>query len=723
MMLHHSVRLAGASVSLVVLAACASAPPAAPDRRVPLTFEQKMGWILRLEEDRTLESAPPPTPPPPVAPAGGGRRTPVAVPVSPPHPSLLFLLKDDEARIRRRAALAVGRTRLPAGVMPLSTLLSSDADSEVRQMAAFALGLIGDASATPALLAALADADPLVQGRAAEGLGLIAHQPGADAIAAMMAAHTKAGVLSGIPPDDLDYPKAPAVEAVRLGMYALVRLSAYDQLAAVLTDGAGRPISQWWPVGYAFRRIADPKGGVVLLSLLQSQGSMTRAFAARGLGVVKEQRAVAPLAAIVGNDGEVASVRIEAARSLADLASPEAADALTKVIKTPKADPSLRLEAVTALGQLRTPGTADLFVDLLTETWPPMRSAAFTALARTDPDMFLAVLSGIDPDSHWAVRAAIASALSGLDVEQARPRLTMMLNDADQRVIPAVLGALVILRAPEAEAVLLERAESEDPVVRMTVASGLARLKSAKAVPALIQVYERAEKDPTYVVRAAVLAALVELDPAAARPLVERGLKDRDWALRVRAAALLGKIDPAADLSGMRPAPAAPLTELNDLTPLINPTVSPMAYIDTEKGMIQIELAVLDAPRTVVNFVSLARKNFLGATPFHRVVPNFVVQDGDPRGDGEGGPGYTIRDEINQRPYLRGTVGMALDWEDTGGSQFFITHSPQPHLDGRYTVFGHVVAGMDVVDRLVQGDQIRTVRVWDGVNWVGPSSP
>ena len=124
-----------------------------------------------------------------------------------------------------------------------------------------------------------------------------------------------------------------------------------------------------------------------------------------------------------------------------------------------------------------------------------------------------------------------------------------------------------------------------------------------------------------------------------------------------------------------------------------------MAYIDTEKGMIQIELAVLDAPRTVANFISLARRNFLGATPFHRVVPNFVVQDGDPRGDGEGGPGYTIRDEINQRPYLRGTVGMALDWEDTGGSQFFITHSPQPHLDGRYTVFGRVVVGMEVVDR------------------------
>jgi cyclophilin family peptidyl-prolyl cis-trans isomerase len=98
-------------------------------------------------------------------------------------------------------------------------------------------------------------------------------------------------------------------------------------------------------------------------------------------------------------------------------------------------------------------------------------------------------------------------------------------------------------------------------------------------------------------------------------------------------------------------------------------------------------------------------------------VPNFVVQDGDPRGDGQGGPGYTIRDELNDRPYFRGTVGMALDWADTGGSQFFITHSPQPHLDSRYTEFGRVVNGMEVVDQIRTGDVIERVRVWDGKEW------
>jgi cyclophilin family peptidyl-prolyl cis-trans isomerase len=112
--------------------------------------------------------------------------------------------------------------------------------------------------------------------------------------------------------------------------------------------------------------------------------------------------------------------------------------------------------------------------------------------------------------------------------------------------------------------------------------------------------------------------------------------------------------------------------------------------------------------------MTLVRDGFFTNAEWHRVVPNFVVQDGDPRGDGEGGPGHTIRDEINQRPYVRGTVGMALEWADTGGSQFFITHSPQPHLDGRYTVFGQVVAGMDVLDRIQPRDRILRVRVWDG---------
>jgi len=166
----------------------------------------------------------------------------------------------------------------------------------------------------------------------------------------------------------------------------------------------------------------------------------------------------------------------------------------------------------------------------------------------------------------------------------------------------------------------------------------------------------------------------------------------------------------------VRPATAGRSVNDPQWQAMVAPPFSPHAFIDTDKGTIELELAVIDAPLTSANFIALARKGFFNNIAIHRLVPDFVVQDGDPRGDGEGGPGYTIRDELNQLPYLRGTVGMALDWEDTGGSQFFITHSPQPHLDARYTVFGRVVAGMDVVDRLAQWDVIRNVRIRDGVN-------
>jgi cyclophilin family peptidyl-prolyl cis-trans isomerase len=177
-------------------------------------------------------------------------------------------------------------------------------------------------------------------------------------------------------------------------------------------------------------------------------------------------------------------------------------------------------------------------------------------------------------------------------------------------------------------------------------------------------------------------------------------------------------LDPSSAVeaaSQIRPAPTTLPAEVYQAPRLTTPTVSTQVYLDTDRGTIQIELAVLDAPLTVENFVALARKGYFNGLSVHRVVPDFVVQDGDPRGDGEGGPGYSIRDELNQRPYLRGTVGMALDpWPDTGGSQYFIAHSPQPHLDARYTVFGRVVSGMDVVDQIQQGDVIRRVRIWDG---------
>jgi peptidyl-prolyl cis-trans isomerase B (cyclophilin B) len=141
--------------------------------------------------------------------------------------------------------------------------------------------------------------------------------------------------------------------------------------------------------------------------------------------------------------------------------------------------------------------------------------------------------------------------------------------------------------------------------------------------------------------------------------------------------------------------------------------VKQAAIITLESGgQLRIEFYPEDAPKTVENFVSLARRGFYDGLIFHRVVPGFVVQGGDPKGNGTGGPGYTIKAEFNARKHVRGTVAMARSQHpDSAGSQFYISYGPQPHLDGSYTVFGQVVAGLEHVDRIKQGDRMRSVAI------------
>jgi len=129
-------------------------------------------------------------------------------------------------------------------------------------------------------------------------------------------------------------------------------------------------------------------------------------------------------------------------------------------------------------------------------------------------------------------------------------------------------------------------------------------------------------------------------------------------------------------------------------------------------GEIRLEFYPADAPKTVENFVTLAKKGFYDGLSFHRVVPDFVVQGGCPQGTGTGGPGYTLKAEFNKQKHVRGTLAMARSQHpDSAGSQFYICYGPTPHLDGNYTVFGRVVSGMEHVDRIRQGDRMKSVTI------------
>jgi cyclophilin family peptidyl-prolyl cis-trans isomerase/HEAT repeat protein len=624
----------------------------------------------------------------------------------------LRLLKDDEARTRRRAALALGRVGLPEAIPALQEALG-DAEFEVRQMAAFALGLIGDASARPALINALKDSEPIVQGRAAEALGTIGERSDAPAIAAMVKTWIQGGALNTVAPDDLGWPLAPPVEAVRLGLYALVRLGSYDGIASSVVNPNGAPVSAWWPIAFALGRSGDARAVPTLTALLPTQGRFTAAFAVRGLGALKALNAAPALRDIVDKRQRDGAIVVEAVRALAAMGDTAAYRVLEKVIAETETDSTLRLEAANALAGLHAPESLDFIIDLMSDPAPSIRGAAIRGLAAIDSETFLTTLSGMDPDRDWTVRTAQADALAMLPGAQGEARLVAMLQDRDLRVIPAVLRALVAAKAPNAERILMDQLKADDFVVRAAAANGLASLKARSAIQALVDAYQAAAGDSTYVARAAMLTAVNTIDPAAARALLQTALQDKDWAVRVRAATLLRDQGIADSAAAIRPAPVRPMDEATRQT-LLAPQFSPHAFIQLDRGTVELELAITDAPLTVANFMELARKGFFNGVAIHRVVPDFVIQDGDPRGDGEGGPGYTIRDELNQLPYLRGTVGMALDWKDTGGSQFFITHSPQPHLDARYTTFGRVVNGMELVDRVQSGDVIRRVQIWDG---------
>jgi cyclophilin family peptidyl-prolyl cis-trans isomerase len=307
----------------------------------------------------------------------------------------------------------------------------------------------------------------------------------------------------------------------------------------------------------------------------------------------------------------------------------------------------------------------------------------------------------------------------------------------DKRLLlayPAALRAYAAYKPADLAQVLREHLSHRDVFVRAAAAELLGDLPSTKEnSDALKLAYASAiladmhDNDA----QLAILSALVKIDKVAGAEVIGLAIDSPDYVVRRHVAALIRENGLAGSKAELKEAAEPVLThQLRFNTKLgqilntdadyrraasrKNGTVK--AVLTTEKGTFTIDLLPEDAPLTVDNFIKLARARYFNGLEVHRVVPNFVMQDGDPRGDGNGGPGWSIRCEINMIPYGRGAVGMALSGKDTGGSQWFVTHSPQPHLDGGYTVFGKVNdAGMTVVDKIVRGDKILSVKIVEGI--------
>jgi cyclophilin family peptidyl-prolyl cis-trans isomerase len=321
----------------------------------------------------------------------------------------------------------------------------------------------------------------------------------------------------------------------------------------------------------------------------------------------------------------------------------------------------------------------------------------------------------------------LATTLSGKDALSSTARLTLQAQlasvmcdpsagnsgclRAPDLALPDIMRAFAAFKPETLDKALRPLLHEEDVVVRATAAELIAELPPAdENSAALIAALSPALKDTSNDAALSLLDALGKQKSARAIEAVKSALDSDDQLIRRRAVAIL-KANAAGDFSS-RIGTVRTRNTIADYRRALARIGKPThAVVMTKKGSFTVELLPEESPLNVDNFMQLAKRGYFNGITFHRVVPNFVIQGGDPRGDGNGGPGYQIRCEINEVSFERAAVGMALSGKDTGGSQWFVTHSPQPHLDGGYTVFGQVIEGMEVVDRIDRGDEIISVSV------------
>jgi peptidyl-prolyl cis-trans isomerase B (cyclophilin B) len=246
-----------------------------------------------------------------------------------------------------------------------------------------------------------------------------------------------------------------------------------------------------------------------------------------------------------------------------------------------------------------------------------------------------------------------------------------------------------------------------DPAITTIVASKLGRLKDRESVAVLLKAYPHFQAPQDTEPMLAIISALENIADTQAVALLKQESNSTHFEIRQAARNALQEISGEA----FGPDTVANRSQTKTDFNLIETEDLPHIRFVTSGGEFEMILFPRKAPLTVSNFMELVKQGFYEGIFFHRVVPGFVIQAGDPRGDGWGGPGYYVPCEYNDIFYDRGVVGMAHAGKDTGGSQFFITHTPQPHLNGRHTGFGKVIKGMDVVDTIKLYDRIKKIEI------------
>jgi cyclophilin family peptidyl-prolyl cis-trans isomerase/HEAT repeat protein len=668
---------------------------------------------------------------------------------------LMGLLSNPSPAVRKRAALAAGRIGDEGAVKSLSYVLERDSDTSVRAMAAFALGEIEAESGADALIAVLKNTSAPVEirARAIEGLGKIA-------AALPHEQEARQRKLGAAILDALKFELGRTTKdtsVALLGLTAALRSRPADAGAVIVGFLSKSNPRVRADAANALARLRLKAGIDQLRKLTSDNDPIVRANAARVLGISEDKQSYDRLLALATNDKD-SRVRVNAIRALGALKDPRAAEPLLKRgqflsqknLATLPPELNEILEIATTLGRLRNPSSAVAWLHKLNETFNHRAPEVDVALVRIAPATYLADFGTGDQAKRkvqetilldWRAASGIAAGLGEIAATPEIASITPALSKTAQNLlramldyrnsglnintlvavhseyaIPDVLRALAAFKPQDLASVARAQLNESDAIVRSTAADLLGDLSpSEENTRALAAAWPQAANDTLNDAALSILDALGKQKSAAANDQIKEALKSGDHLIRRKAVAVL-KANGAGDFSSQIGTVQTRNTVADYNRALGRIGKNLRAVVTTSKGSFTIELLPEAAPLTVDNFVQLAQRDYFRNVTIHRVVPNFVIQDGDPRGDGNGGPGYQIRCQINELPYDRAAVGMALSGKDTGGSQWFVTHSPQPHLDGGYTVFGRVVTGMDVVDKIVRGDVIQSVTIRQGAS-------
>lgn len=647
------------------------------------------------------------------------------------RPRLLTLLADPEPAVRVRAARALGRFDPQWFGSEVTDALGAALEDDVpavRQEAAFGLGQRRDPKAAASLLAYLQDPDARLRARVVEAAAKLEGDAlHVDLLAALRDedAAVRMELADGAALWSRD--EATAEEVDRALVDALV---PKDSRGLPLSPDATAPELRWRLL-HALARRGSPSGRGVFLERLGSEAPLDRLFAAMGLagiapapeaetGVADSAATAALNALLAGSDERPAEpdwrVAVEACRALGALGDAAGIEGLKAAAG--RKSPHVRAAAMTALGNLRIEDAEirPLLRRAQVDLSRPVRAAAVGALARrAEPEAALELVEPMARSDDFVERGLAAELLGELDVASATELLATLVEDPVRFVGTRAVTALGQHDPERARPLLRALLDQADNGLRLAAVSGLAEHPDESDAPALIQTFRTTTGPLSNEVAFTTLRALAAAGGPLSRAVHLEAARDpRPHVRRVAAEGLqetFGQLPPAFDagplqLEGEVALPGRDFPRWSH---------NPLVQIETSKGRMVFELLPEEAPAHVHSFLRLAAAGVYDGLLFHRVVSDFVVQGGDPRGDGNGGAparGEALRAEFGTRSFRRGALGMPRNEDpDSGGGQFFMTHRPTPHLDGRYTLFGRLVEGGTALDALELGDRILRVRL------------